>query len=230
MVSAMIVIDSREAANKNGQYIMEFLEKKGYEIKVEQLPVSDYYLIGANRNLAVERKTCWDYIHAVASRRMIDQILQLVNCENAEPALIIEGSVAMIKKFSKWSDDGVAGSIVSDIFDWRIPVIFTSSRYWSAVFIAKMMKNIGTPKEAKFYPLRVKPKLRTDDERVRCIIEGIEDVGPSLADALLREFKTVEGLCAASPEKLDEIPKVGKKTAQKIYYILHHPYKSKGEV
>jgi len=225
----MIVVDSREASNKNGQYIIEQLKKKGYEVEIKPLEVGDYYLLGINKNLIIERKTCWDYIHAVGSRRMIDQILQLVNAENAGPVLLIEGSVAMIKKFSKWSDDGVAGALVSDIFDWGLPVIFVSSRYWSSVFIAKIMKNIGTPKEAKFYPLRVKPKLRTDDERVRCVVEGIEDIGGSLADALLKRFKTVEGLCAALIEELMEVPKIGEKKAQKIHYILHHPYKSKGE-
>lgn len=198
-------------------------------MEIKPLQVGDYYLIGASKNLIVERKSCWDYIHAVASRRMIDQILQLVNTENAEPILIIEGSIAMIKKFSKWSDDGVAGSLVSTMLDWGIQTIFTPSRYWSAVIIVKMMKNIGTPKEDKFYPLRVKPKLRTDDERVRCVVEGIEDIGASLADALLRRFKTVEGLCAASVEELMEVPKIGEKKAKKIHYILHHPYKSKGE-
>ncbi|MCL6579969.1 MAG: hypothetical protein K6T73_11445, partial [Candidatus Bathyarchaeota archaeon] len=105
--------------------------------------------------------------------------------------------------------------------------IFTPSRYWSAVVIGKMMKNIGAPKEKKIYPLRVKPKLRTDDERVRCVIEGVEDVGAVLADALLKKFKTVERLCAASVEELMQVPRVGKKTAQKIHYILHYAYKNR---
>jgi ERCC4-type nuclease len=225
----MIVVDSKEASNKNGAYIVEHLKSKGYQVDVQSLPVGDYYLIGASKKVIVERKTCWDYVHSVASRRMIDQLLKLVNVEDAQPMIIVEGSIAMIKKFSKWSDDGVAGSLASTILDWDVQVVFTPSRYWSAVFIAKLMKNIGTPKEEKFYPLRVKPKLRSDDERIRCVVEGIEDIGPSLADALLRRFKTIENLCAASIEDLKSVPKIGDKTAQKIHYILHYPYKGKCE-
>ncbi|MCL6579273.1 MAG: hypothetical protein K6T73_07800 [Candidatus Bathyarchaeota archaeon] len=225
----MIIVDSREASNKNGQYIIEQLKSRGYYVDVKPLQVGDYYLLGLSKRLLIERSTCWDYVHKVSSRRIIDQLLLMSNVENAQPLLLIEGSLAIIKKFSKWTDDGVAGSLISNILDWNMQVIFTPSRYWSAVIIGKMMKNIGTPKEKKIYPLRVKPKLRTDDERVRCVIEGVEDVGAVLADALLKKFKTVERLCGASVEELMEVPKVGEKTAQKIYYILHHPYKSKGE-
>jgi len=95
----MIVVDSREYS-KN-QKIAEALKKEGISIEVQPLKVGDYFLICERRNVIIERKTVWDYVHSVGSRRMIDQLLMLSSVENAEPRILIEGSIGLIVERGK---------------------------------------------------------------------------------------------------------------------------------
>jgi len=218
----MIIVDSKEAS-KNPK-IVEALMKENIRVEKRPLKVGDYFIIGKKKNIILERKTCWDFIHSVSSRRMIDQILMLVNVENAEPRILIEGSLGLISKFSRWSPQGVIGSLLSIQEDWRIPVFFVPSKRWTPIFIAKLHGNLGKLKEEKIYPLRVKPKVETLDEQIRCVIEGIPGISSVLAHELLLHFKSIEKLTSASIDDLMKVPKIGKKKATKIWEVLHSEY------
>lgn len=218
----MITMDSREYS-KNIQ-MAEALETRGIEVKVEQLPVGDYFLIGERKNIVIERKTASDFAHSIVSRRMVDQCLMLVSVENAEPRILIEGSLALIKKFSNLNDFSVVGNLVSIMEDWGIQVVFVPSHYWTVLYFERLHRNLGKPKEKKLHPLRVKPKTTTLGEKIRCVVEGIPNVGPTLAHNLLSYFGTVRNLAQAEPEDLVAVPKIGGKKAKKIYEVLNALY------
>lgn len=221
----MIVVDSKEAS-KNAS-IVDALKNMGINIEVQPLPVGDYFLIGQRKNIIIERKTVWDYVHSIGSRRLIEQIMRLVTAENAEPRILLEGSLAAITKFSNWSPKGTVGNILSVIEDWRIPIYVVPSKKWTPILLERLHAKIGKPKEEKIYPLRVKPKAETIDEQIRCVVEGFPGVSATLAHNILVHFKTIKNLALASIDDLMEVPKIGKKKAEKIWKIIHTKYEMK---
>ena len=218
----MIVVDSKEAS-KNAS-IVEALKSSNIPVEIQPLTVGDYFLIGERKNLLIERKTVWDYVHSIGSRRLIEQIMMMISAENAEPRILIEGSLAAISKFSNWSPKGVTGNILSIIEDWKIPVYVVPSKKWTPILLERLHDNIGKPKEEKIYPLRVKPKTLTLSEEIRCVVEGIPGISATLAHSLLQHFKSIKSLTEASIEELMRVPKIGRKKAEKIYEVLHATY------
>ena len=189
----------------------------------DSLPVGDYYLVGSRRNLVVERKTIWDFVHSIGSRRLVDQCMRLVNVEEAEPRMIIEGTVAMMTKFSRFSPKSALATIASIVEDWKIPIYFVSSSKWTPILLEVLYTNIGKKKEKKLYPMRVVAKTYTLDDKARAVIEGFEGVGPSMADAILRHFGSIKEFVLGA-ERVDEIKGIGKKLKAKILEILYHRY------
>jgi len=145
--------------------------------------------------------------------------------ENAEPRILIEGSIGLISKFSNWSPEGVVGSLLSIQEDWRIPIFFVPSKKWTPIYLAKLHKNLGKPREEKIYPLRVKPKVEKLSDQIRCVVEGLPGISATLAHNLLLHFGSIENLCDASIDDLMGVPKIGRKKASKIWEVIHSEYR-----
>ncbi len=220
----MIQIDSRE----DQQHPHFANELRAFCIKVVvdgHLPVGDFFILGEEKNIILERMTPSNYVQKVASRQMIDQILKLVSVENAEPRLLIEGSLAMIKKFAKkWNMSSIMGNLISIMEGWRIPIIFVPTSYWTTVYLERLHHRLNGTKASKLYPLRVKPKKMSMNEKIRCVVEGIEGIGPGTADKLMKHFMTIDNFADAGIEQLQQVEGIGKKTAEKIFEVLHGEY------
>ncbi|RLJ03514.1 MAG: hypothetical protein DRP11_00540 [Candidatus Aenigmatarchaeota archaeon] len=217
----MIVVDTREAS-KNPD-IVRRLKNEVEDVEIKKLPVGDYLVVGSRKAVLVERKTSLDFVHSVSSRRMVDQLILLSRVTDVEPRILIEGSLALIEKFSRWSPEGVMGSVISVVEDWKIPVIFVPSKRWTVIYLAKLHRNLGKIKK-KIHPIRVQPKVYKLHEKIRACIEGIPGIGPNLAHEILLHFGSIRRLSEASPDEISQVKGVGRKRAEEIHRVLNARY------
>ncbi|HIH17358.1 MAG TPA: hypothetical protein HA218_00775 [Nanoarchaeota archaeon] len=205
--SAEIIVDQRE---KNSLVAHELIHL-GARIKFERLPVADY-LIG---NIAVERKTTSDFISSMINKRLLRQLEEIQQYDKR--LLIIEGKFD--REFNK---NAIRGMVLSTMLDFSVPVVFTNDYDETAEVLFAIAKRVARGKQE--FGLKVKKKTYSLAEQQQLLVEGLPSIGPNLAKALLKEFKTITALVNASLEDLQKVEKIGKKKAEIIKRILEEEY------
>lgn len=217
-----ITIDSREASKHP-----EFQRKlqKFTTVEVKTLEYGDFFVRGLKKNVLVERTSVPDLLRK-RGIVLFNQIIGMKGAQNAEPRLLIEGSLDEARHYSKWSLNSVAGILVAVEEDFHVPIFTIPSISWVPRYFERLLKNIGTPKEKKFYPLRLKPKIRTMDEAARCVLEGTKHIGPSMAHLLLKELGSLITVVEAPEDVLYRIigKRIGAKRTHTVWEVFHHKY------
>ena len=225
MAEPRIVVDSREsvAAPK----IVSGLRDMGVKVRVELLEAGDYYILG-EKPVLVERKHVTDLVGSVRTRRLWSE-LDAVKRAEAEPLLLVEGSLALIEKFTGWNPKSIAGIINSIILEWDLPVVMVPSQRWTVIYLASLAEDLSKEKETKVYPLRVKEKVTRPEDYARMVIEGLPNISGQRAINLLKHFGTVRNIANASVEELAEVEGIGRKIAEKIYETFNLEWKEVSE-
>ena len=205
---AEIIVDQRE---KNSLVAHE-LVNLGAKIRFERLPVADY-LIG---NIAVERKTVSDFISSMINKRLLRQLEEIKQFD--KQLLIVEGDLAK----ADFNKNAIRGMLLSTMLDFGVPVAFTNDYDETAEFLFSLAKRVS--KKKVDFGLKVKKKTYSIAEQQQLLVEGLPSIGPNLAKALLREFKTITALVNASLEDLQKVEKIGKKKAEIIRRLLEEEY------
>jgi len=158
----MITIDSREAAEHP-----DVVRKIGKfaEVQVAYMRYGDFFVRGIDKNVLVERTSVADLLRK-KGYGVFKQMIGMKSATNAEPRLLIEGSLEEARHYSKFAFSSVVGILVSVEEDFHIPIFTIPSISWVPRYFEVLQRNIGTPKEKKFYPLRLKPRRRTMDEHI----------------------------------------------------------------
>lgn len=206
--SAEIIVDQRE---KNSLVAHELVHL-GARIRFERLPVADY-IIG---NIGIERKTASDFISSMINKRLLRQLEEIKQFE--KQILIVEGKLSELD-FNK---NAIRGMLLCTMLDFSVPVIFTNDYDETAEVLYAIAKRAAKGKQE--FGLKVKKKTYSIAEQQQLLVEGLPSVGPQLAKALLREFKTITALVNASIEDLQKVEKIGKKKAEIIKRILDEEY------
>ncbi len=205
-----IIIDYRE---KNSLVVSE-LSKLGFEIEFRELKVADYIL----SDVAIERKTVYDFISSMKNRRLTNQLESLQQYKNK--LLIIEG----IDEQELYTDsetkigmhpNAIRGFLLSILLKYKVPIIFTKNYEDTAKFILVLSKR--KPKEMS---LNVTKKSHNKKEQMQFIVEGFPGIGPKTAKKLLKKFKTIKNIINASQEEIKET--IGKKA--EIFKIARDKY------
>jgi len=165
----------------------------------------------------VERKNCIDFVKSVASKRIFDQLKKLKSLENGTPILLIEGTVALINKFTKWSESSIVALINSIILDWKVPIFFASSKKYTVLFLYDLARR--TEREKKEISLRFKPVQKTTEEKALYILEGLPGISGKRAKDLLNHFRSVESVFE-NLEHIDDVRGIGKKTKEEILEVV----------
>jgi len=219
-----IVVDSREAVAV--PKIVAGLRDMGVMVRVEMLEAGDYYILG-EKPVLVERKHVTDLVGSVRTRRLWSELDGIKRAE-AEPVLLVEGSLALIEKFTNWNPKSIVGVMNSIILEWNVPVVTVPSQRWTVIYLASLAEDLSREKKAKIYPLRVKEKAEKPEDYARMVVEGLPNVSGQRAISLLKHFRTVRNIANASVEELAEVEGIGRKIAERIYETFTLEWKEEG--
>ena len=212
----VVSVDSREAAAV--PKIVEALRKNGVEVEVKPLPCD--YAIEVEGGWAIERKTPTDLAGSIRSGRLWKELEKLKLVEGLRPILLVEGSLALIEKFTKWNPTSIIGVVNSVLFDWGVDVVFLPSRKWTVAYLTQLAKSAEAEKKRP-HPLKMKEKAERLEDYAVMVVESLPGVSAVKARALLRHFKTLRRLFNASVEELASVEGIGPVTAKKVWEVAN---------
>ncbi len=191
--------------------IDKYLLKLGFTVHRLNLEVGDYVV---NRKVGVERKTVDDFKKSIIDGRLFRQV-KLLKQNFIDSILVIEGENLYNGNINARA---VKGAIVSLIFNWRIPIIFTQNTSETAEFLRIIAKqNTGFRRN---YSVRFGKKPHHEFKQRLYLLEGIPKIGPHLAGGLLEHFSSIKNILEASEEELIKVKGIGKTKARKIKQLL----------
>jgi len=215
-----VSVDSREASAE--ARIVEGLKANGLEVAVKPLPAD--YAVEVEGGWIVERKTSIDLVNSVRTGRLWRELEKLKSVEGLKPVFLVEGSLALVEKFTGWKPVAVAGLLNSILFDWGVSVVFMPSRKWTVAYLTQLAKSAEV-EGRRPHPLRVKERAERLEDYVLMVAESLPNVSAVKARALLRRFKTLRRLFNASVDELMEVEGVGRTIAEKIYAVANMEYR-----
>ena len=193
--------------------VIEHLVAKGAEVAVEALPVGDYLL---SERVAVERKTVSDFLASLTKKRLYRQLDALK--ENfARPLILIEGRD--LYGIRKIHPDVIRSALALIAVEYGFPVIFTADARDTAGFLyaAASQEQLGRKQKLS---LRGEKKPMLLEERQRYVVESLPQIGPELAERLLKHFGSVDRIVRATEEELQAVPRIGAKKAREIRKVF----------
>ncbi|EHP89616.1 DEAD/DEAH box helicase [Methanotorris formicicus] len=201
-----IIVDVRE------RHVGRLLADKA-KVEFKVLEVGDYVI---SDRVAVERKTAEDFVNSIIDKRLFMQLKDLRKYQ--KPILIVEG-----REFSRLHENAIKGAILSIILDFGIPIIFTENMEETVDVLIKLAEKEQIKEKRGVYVRYGKTSMSLKEQQ-KFIVESLPDIGPQLAENLLKHFKTVEKVFTAKEEELKDVEGIGEKTAKKIRELLTKEY------
>ncbi len=203
-----IYADDRE----NGSGVIEALRKLGVIVIIDRLSVGDYVI---SDEVAVERKTVADLVNSVYDKRFFDQLNRLSQSYR-KPFLIIEGNLGNIKRITpNWK--AINSALIAASLDFDIRLIYSETTSETAEILEKIAKRYQSPTK-RAITLHEKPKFDSLYQVQKYVLEAFPNVGPSSAEKLLSNFKSLIEVFNANVSDLEKV--VGRKRAESIYSTL----------
>ncbi len=204
-------------ADKREDSRVPALLEQSCTLKRKQLKVGDYLL---SKRVAVERKTCQDFVQSIIDGRLFRQVEELkANFE--KPLMIIEGEDFDLD--IKIHPNAIKGAIASISIDYGVPIIWTVTQKETSEFLLTIAKREQEGKKRGFAVRGTKKKKSMNDVQ-EFLIAGLPNINTKTAKNLLKHFGKPEKIFAASEAELQEMPGMGPKTAKNIRKILSKRY------
>ncbi|MFX1310835.1 MAG: ERCC4 domain-containing protein, partial [Promethearchaeota archaeon] len=176
-----IIIDHRENKLK-----ALFDQKKDIiEYKSKQLDVADVIV---SNEVAIERKEGFDFVSSIMDNRLFEQLLRLKETY-ANPILILEGLNNEVFETTGMKITSIYGALSFISYKLGISVIPTRNLEDTAIVIERIAYREQIKDDMPFLSRRA-PKEMSKRDRRSFIIEGLIDIGPKKAKALIEKFKT----------------------------------------
>jgi len=175
-----VIIDNRE------QKLKALLDKKKDIITYEskQLDIAD---IIVSSEVAIERKEGFDFVSSIMDNRLFEQLLRLKDTyEN--PILILEGLSNEVFENTGMKISSIYGALSFISYKLGISVIPTRNLEDTAIVIERIAYREQVKDSTPIFS-RKAPKQLSKRERRSFIIEGLVDIGPKKARALIEKFK-----------------------------------------
>ena len=201
-----LVVDVHEPAD-----IADRLVELGVTIDRRKIHPGDYVL----GEVGIERKSLNDFFGSLIRKRLFEQLRRLRDAYPV-PLLILEGDLAEVSEYR--SPAAIFGAVLAIEVDERVPILTTADREQTALLLSVLWKRRGKEREA--YGLRHKPKALTLEQRQQFLVEGLPNVGATIAGNLLDHFGSVRGVFTASEDDLLRVPKIGEAKASEILRVL----------
>lgn len=211
-IAPKIIADTRESG-----FVINHLKRLGAEITLQMLSPGDYVIA---EGFAVERKTFEDFLRSIFDKRLFEQIERLIKAY-PQCCLLVEGDVGygLVNLKNPLIFWGALGKIIAD---WKIPTVFTINEQQSAEFLFSLAKKSQEKKERLI--VRYKPKTYRLAEKQLLAVQGLPNIGPKMADRLLRRFGTVRKVFSAHSIELRSVSGMGRKKEDVITRFLDSKY------
>ena len=200
-----IIVDTRE---KQSLIAANLLEQKA-KISFEKLDIGDY-LIG---EVCIERKTFPDFLSSMIKKRLLAQLRELK--KYPKPVLLIEGFYYNYNDYNI-HENGIRGMLTSIATEFQIPIIFTEDEKDTS----KYLINLAKKQEKRKTELSLRPSKTSEtiEERKQFILEGMPNIGPTIAKRLLQKYKTLRKIFGLKEKALKEF--LDDKTIEKWVKIM----------
>jgi Fanconi anemia group M protein len=220
-----IIIDDRES--RSG--LID--ELRGYEyenqtvkvttnVQTARLEVGD--IICSDR-VCIERKSCPDFVDSFISRDIFGQMADMSRAYSRS-LMILEGET--IFGLREVSPEALRAALSGITVGWGIPIIPTANVESTAAMVVTIARREQF-KEKRSISIHGKRSHMTLSQRQEYVVSSIGGgVGPTMAEALLKHFGSVQEVIDAPIDELVEVEGVGNKTAENIREIVESEYKS----
>lgn len=204
-----IIIASRLKDNP----VAQFLSELGTNVKYVSLRRGEFVL---SSDIGVKYMSDEQFAQSLENRSIYREMLDLKR-EFNQPIVIIEGPDPLHHPKIDLTTAHAALLFVSVVH--RIPVLFAANEVETAqmLFMLTGQVDSGLIMEREEQPAKTtSTEAETSDPR-RKIVETIPDVGPALADSLLKHFGSLTKLFTAGTDELRRVGGVGPKKAERIF-------------
>ena len=176
-----IIIDNREHKLK------ELFDQKKDIIQYEskQLDIADVIV---SNEVAIERKEGFDFVSSIMDNRLFEQLLRLKETY-ATPILILEGLNDEVFENTGMKISSIYGALSFVSYKLGISVIPTRNLEDTAIVIERIAYREQVKDDMPLLS-RKAPKEMSKKDRRSFIIEGLIDIGPKKAKALIEKYKT----------------------------------------
>jgi Fanconi anemia group M protein len=213
-----IVADLRERASG----IPRALSEKGLEVRMQRLEIGDYLL---TPKIAVERKTMADFVQSIFDKRLFAQIGAL-RMHFQSPILLLENCVMPHGETDarRIHPSAFRGALLYVSLLNRIPILQTENAA-DTVEMLLAMAQIVHHEPNRDFSLHAKRRSASPALTQRYILETIPGLGPHLANALLKQFGSLQAVFDATSKDLMEVPGIGRNKAENIRTLLQREYR-----
>jgi len=177
---------------------------------------------------SVERKKGRDLMSSTISNRLFEQINALCEFEHPILAVISEN---VWKDFyfshSKYIHKQYIGllSTLSAKYP-KLQVMFFDTDEMFVAYLESLYGKLTSDGKS----CRPQPKTRRAkriEEVQENVLYAVKGISVKSTKKLLKKFETIERLCSAPVEEIQQIDKINKKQAENLYEVLHHKYHCK---
>ena len=204
-IAPAILLDHREPVA-----LKDAFEDLGCRIKLVQLKTGD---IKTGR-LTVERKTHNDFAHSIIDGRLFRQATKMA-WEAGSKLFILEKSPLDLKI----SREAIQGALITLQLIYKLPVLRSESIEETARLTLYTVRQLHQNNATNFPRSTRRPRGKHRQQLY--LLQSLPNIGPSRAENLLKQFKTIENIASAEPAELSKTPGIAYPTAEKIYDLFH---------
>ena len=133
--------------------------------------------------------------------------------------MILEGDYNLLFTVRNVPTSALFGAMASYVLDWGIPILYARTKDETADLLVTIAKREQLGKK-KSVSVRGGNKPQTLPEMQQFFVEGLPQIGPEAAKALLKTLKCPRNIANATLEDLKKVENIGDKKAELIRQIL----------
>lgn len=212
-----VYVDERE----RGSGVPEALSELGAAVIYTMAGVGDYIV---SDRVAIERKTVYDLAESLFDGRLFDQVRRLSEHYDI-PVILVEGNPSKLDSYTSRGQQ-VRMALASIAIDYGVRVLWSLNQRETArmIYSIACREQYGSQRSVVVHR---KPRLDKLWMQQLYVVQSLPGVGPRLAEKLLEKLGSIDAICRASVVELERV--LGYERAQRIYRVLHAPYKPPGK-
>jgi len=221
----MIVVDSKECIRGSSVKILEGLKQyEDINVVVSNLGNNVDFAIPSLNGVThlIQRKGALEILRA---KSVFEDVKGMSNVPQSKAYLLIEGSLGLIKKFSKWREEPVIGTLESVLEDFDVKIIPSPNKSWTVKWLHARAKRLGSVKESYILDLGEDvPKNLSLQDKARRILETLPGISTTLSFKILSRYGSVFN-ALNNVDDWKEIKMIGQKKIERIKEILNAKWK-----